>query len=221
KKADDLLEAIVFGMKPEGHSGVGYEPKRDPLRALIVRDSLEIGRKHLALYRVDVVGNPQPIPIWVEGLEPGTTTEVEITVDRELLKLNGNEFNGLLWECLRERGEPWKAFEDFLWDAVNEFYSDVIREELKETGKFGKWAKDVRVFYSSLGNYGGHLLRLGWGSGWPSTTIGILLRKERKWERARKMLGLGRKPGGEGFSREFPKTRRIAGGMPMGWVVLE
>ncbi|QDA31337.1 type III-A CRISPR-associated RAMP protein Csm5 [Thermococcus indicus] len=219
KKADDLLEAIVFGMETD-RRGVKYEPKRDPLRALIVRDSPPVGRRHLALYRVDVIGNPQPIPIWVEALEPGTALNVEINVNAETLRLNAGHFNGLLWECLKDLGEPWKVFEGFLWEAVDEFHGELVRTELEGVRRYGRNAEKVKAFYASIQGYGGRILRLGWGSGWLAMTIGLLLGKERKWESLRKKLGLGKKPRGRGLSREFPKTRRLADGKPMGWVML-
>ncbi|AEH25118.1 type III-A CRISPR-associated RAMP protein Csm5 [Pyrococcus yayanosii] len=221
KRADDLLEAIVFGMEPDRRSGVRYEPKRDPLRALIVRDSQPVGRRHLAVYRVDVIGNPQPIPIWVEALEPGTATEIEMKIEAKVLRLNSGHFNGLLWECLENYGKPWEVFEDFLWKAVNEFYDEVIKTELTELSRFGKYETNVKSFYSSLKSHDGHLLRLGWGSGWLATTVGILLRKEGKWEGVRRKLGLGRNPQSGKLSSYFPKTRRLADGLPMGWVVLQ
>ncbi|ANF21775.1 type III-A CRISPR-associated RAMP protein Csm5 [Thermococcus piezophilus] len=222
KRADDLLEAIVFGMEPDSRSKIRYEPKRDPMKALIVRDSKPVGRKHLAVYRVEVIGNPQPIPIWVEAIESGAATDVEIHVDTEALRLNADYFNGLLWECLKERGEPGEVFEDFLWEAVDEFYREVMKQEVKEIQKFRGYSSQVKSFYTSIKEYPGHVLRLGWGSGWLAMTIGLLLvERGYKWENVRKKLGLGKKPGGSGFSREFPKTRRLADGMPMGWVVLE
>ena len=221
KKVDDLLEAIVFGMESDWRLGVRYEPKRDPMRALIVRDSDAVGRKHLAVYRVDVVGNPQPIPIWVEALEPGTTVGIEIKVDTELLRINSDYFNGVLWECLSERGNPKDVFEDFLWEAIDEFYRVLVKAELEEVKKYGRINADVRAFYTSLTGYGGHILRLGWGSGWLAMTIGVLLRSGRKWKQVRKKLGLGRNPQSGEISREFPKTRRLADGMPMGWVMIK
>ncbi|WP_456422689.1 type III-A CRISPR-associated RAMP protein Csm5 [Thermococcus sp.] len=219
KRADDLLEAIVFGMEPDRRSGVRYEPKRDPLRALIVRDSEPVGKKHLAVYRVEVV--PVNLPIWVEALEPGTTGNIEVRIDKELLKLNSGHFNGLLWECLENYGKPWEVFEDFLWKAVEEFYGEVIKTELTESSRLRKYEANVESFYSSLKNYEGHLIRLGWGSGWLSMTVGILLRKEGKWEDVREKLGLGRNPRSKRLSSYFPKTRRLADGLPMGWVVLQ
>lgn len=221
KRADDLLEAMVFGMERSRYTSIQYEPKRDPLRALIIRDSHPIGRKHLAVYRVEVTGNTSSIPIWVEALEAGTETEVEVTFDTELLRLNGGYFNGLLWECLKDQGRPWEAFEDFVWEALGDFYGAIVEYELKNASKFGRNGSAIRAFYNGLRGRNG-LLRLGWGSGWVSTTVGLLL-IERGWklERVRKGLGLGRKPGGSGLSRDFPKTRRLADGKPMGWVVLE
>ncbi len=137
KRADDLLEAIVFGMERGRYPGIRYEPKRDPMRALIVRDSQSIGRKHLAVYRVEAVGNPSPIPIWVEALQPGTETEVELKFDSGPLRMNAGHFNGLLWECLKNRGRSWEVFEGFVWDAVREFYKAIIEHELKNLSKFG------------------------------------------------------------------------------------
>ncbi|WP_461863428.1 type III-A CRISPR-associated RAMP protein Csm5 [Thermococcus sp.] len=221
KRADDRLEAMVFGMERDGRFGVRYEPKRDPMRGLIIRDSGPIGKKHLAVYRVDVVGNPQPIPIWVEAVEPDAKTEIEIAIDKDILRMNENHFNGLLWECLKDRGEPWESFEGFIWEAVEEFYRAVIKAEKRDFPKFGRYSGTVKTFYSSLDGYSGHLLRLGWGSGWLAMTIGILLRESRRWESVRKKLNLGRNPHGRGFSRDFPKTRRLADGMPMGWVVAQ
>ncbi|MCA6213804.1 type III-A CRISPR-associated RAMP protein Csm5 [Thermococcus bergensis] len=220
KSADDLLEAIVFGMEPTWNfPGIGYEPKRDPMRALVVRDSGPIGKKHLAVYRVEVVGAENPIPIWVEGLTPEASTEVEIRFDRETLRRNRDYFNGLLWECLSNYGRPEEVFEDFLWEAVEEFYGRVIEEEMRNSSKFGAYKRSVEDFYRTLPD--GKRLRLGWGSGWISTTIGLLLKGERRWEEIRKRLRLGMKPGGGSVSANFPKTRRIADGMPMGWVTLQ
>ncbi|MDV3103747.1 type III-A CRISPR-associated RAMP protein Csm5 [Thermococcus waiotapuensis] len=218
RRADDLLEAIVFGM--EG-SKVHYEPKRDPMRALIIRDSPAIGRKHLAVYRVEAVGNPSPIPVWVEALQPGTEIEVELSFDEELLRVNSSYFNGLLWECLKDRGKPWEVFEDFVWEAVKEFYNSIVEHELRSLSKFGSRRESVRSFYGSIKGKE-KILRLGWGSGWISTTIGLLLvERGGKWEHVRRKLGLGRNPSGRGFSKDFPKTRRLAEGKPMGWVVLK
>ena len=222
RKADDLLEAVVFGMEgSRGFPGIRYEPKRDPMRALIVRDSSPIGRKHLAVYRVEVMGNTSSIPVWVETLESGTEAEVEVVFDAELLRLNGKYFNGLLWECLKDRGMPWEVFEDFIWEALEDFYNAIVEYELKNASKFGRNSSSVRAFYNGMRGRKG-LLRLGWGSGWVSTTVGLLLIEMGwKWERARRGLGLGRRSGRGGLSRDFPKTRRLADGKPMGWVMLE
>ena len=219
KRADDVLEAIVFGIEgSRGFPGIRYEPKRDPMRGLVIGDSAPIERKSLACYHVDVVGNTSSIPIWVEALEPETETEVEIVFDSKLLRINMGYFNGLLWECLKDRGEPWEVFEDFVWESVDEFYDALIDHELR----FGKYGSPVRPFYEKLRAKDGHLLRIGWGGGWISTTIGLLLiEKGWKWEQVRKRLGLGRNPETGEVSKEFLKTRRLADGKPMGWVMLE
>jgi len=219
KRADDILEAIVFGMERTGRE-VRYEPKRDPLRALVVRDSESLGRGHLAVYRVEVVGGQSSIPVWVEALEPGAEFSFEVYADEKTLKTGGEYFNGLLWEYLRDGGYL-DSFMDFVWNAVSEFYRDVAKVELEEKRKFGKHAGKVEAFYKSLLEGDSTFLRVGWGSGWIATTVGILLRGNPKWKFLRKELGLGKNPRTKKFSEDFPKTRRLAEGLPMGWVVLE
>ncbi len=222
KRADDLLEAIVFGIEGSRRfPGIQYEPKRDPMRALIIRDSQSIGRKHLAVYHVNIIGNTSDeMKSWVEALQPGTETEVELKFESELLRINAGHFNGLLWECLKDRGRPWEVFEDFVWEAVEEFYNAIIEHELRNLSKFGGHGSSVSSFYEGLKGKE-RILRLGWGSGWISTTVGLLLiEKGWKWEQVRRRLGLGRNPSGRGLSRDFPKTRRLADGRPMGWVML-
>lgn len=218
-RADDVLEGLVFGF--EVQRDFRYEPKRDPMRGLILRDSENISRKHLAVYRVETVGNPSPIPIWVEALQPGTETKIELKFSRELLTNNAGYFNGLLWECLKERGKPGVVFEDFVWEAVREFYGAIIEHELRNLPKFGKYRDSVHSFYEEI-NGKKKILRLGWGSGWISTTIGLLLiEKGQRWEEVRKKLKLGKNPKTKRLSQNFPKTRRLADGKPMGWVMVK
>ncbi|WP_297069463.1 type III-A CRISPR-associated RAMP protein Csm5 [Thermococcus sp.] len=222
KRTDDLLEAIIFGMERGRYPGVRYEPKRDPMRGLIIRDSQSMGRKHLAVYHVSIVGNTSDeMKTWVEALQPGTETEVELKFDDELLKMNAGYFNGLLWECLKDRGKPWEVFEGFVWEAVREFYGAIIDHELRNLSKFGGHGSTVRSFYEGLRGKE-RILRLGWGSGWISTTVGLLLvEKGWKWETVRKKLKLGENPKTKRLSRDFPKTRRLTDGIPIGWVVLQ
>ncbi|HII61489.1 type III-A CRISPR-associated RAMP protein Csm5 [Pyrococcus horikoshii] len=190
KQADDILEAIVFGFEAERR--FRYEPKRDPMKALIVRDSRLIPLDNLSVYEVRVVGWGSSIPIWVEALDPGTRFEAEVKVDRELLRIGSDYFNGLLWHCLA--GED---FEEFVWKAVEEFYGELAKlDNVKE--------RDV--------------IRLGWGSGWISMTVGILLMRKRGWERVRRKLGLGKNPHTNKIVERFPKTKRLANGQPMGWI---
>ncbi|RLF79469.1 type III-A CRISPR-associated RAMP protein Csm5 [Thermococci archaeon] len=217
KRADDILEAMVFGMvKSASFPGIMYEPKKDPLKALIIRDTSPIGRKHLSVYKVEVIGNPQLIPIWVEALHPGTELEMEIIIDEKTLKNNQHEFNGILWECLNELGDPSKVFEEFLWESIKEFYREVIKME-----KARARGNSVKRFYDQIEGTNGYLIRLGWGSGWLSTTIGVLLKRERKWEELRRKLRLGRNPYSKTLSQDFPKTFRLATGIPMGWGVIK
>ncbi|AFK21708.1 type III-A CRISPR-associated RAMP protein Csm5 [Pyrococcus sp. ST04] len=210
KSADDSLEAIVFGFEVS-RGRIRHEPKRDPMRGLIVRDSKPISLDKLSLYEVKVHGNPQLIPIYVEALDPGTVVDIEIRVDRELLKRNANYMNGLFWYCLSLKGDPWDVFEEFIWEAVDDFYKELAKAEERK----------AREFYKELSSYE-RILRVGWGSGWISTTIGLLLKgRGNKWERVRRKLGLGKNPKTKNIVAKFPKTYRLTtNGMPMGWVAL-
>jgi len=97
-----------------------------------------------------------------------------------------------LWHCLA--GED---FEEFVWKAVEEFYGELAKlDNVKE--------RDV--------------IRLGWGSGWISMTVGILLMRKRGWERVRRKLGLGKNPHTNKIVERFPKTKRLANEQPMGWI---
>ena len=77
------------------------------------------------------------------------------------------------------------------------------------------------------------VLHIGWGGGWYSTTIGMLVEKHsnfttgvkaspRYWRldrhTIRSKFRLGNKPRSRDYSINFPKTRRITiEGEPLGW----
>ncbi len=81
---------------------------------------------------------------------------------------------------------------------------------------------DIKEFYDGLKSYeeGGFLLRLGFGVGWHSTTLGLVL-DDTILENLRREFRLGKT-----FIKEFPKTRRFVieerrPTYPLGWVKID
>jgi len=214
EQADDELEKLIFG-----HSKGRYEPKNDPMRALIVRDTEPFGLRHLKMFSVTTVGGEKGIPQYVEGIEE-ITLDVDIHVDGDILRegLNNKAFNGLLANEISNK----ESFENLIWTAIDKFSKEIVSYETssKEIMKYGGFKDSVRRFYSKLSGIEGHKLRVGWGSGWYSMTIGSLFIGTFFFDQIRKKFKLGMNPRTKKLSKDFPKTRRVANGKPMGWVVL-
>ncbi|NJE02965.1 type III-A CRISPR-associated RAMP protein Csm5 [Thermococcus sp. MV11] len=215
-RADDELEMLVFGYA-RGRRGRRYEPKRDPMRALVVGDSEPLSIRNLKVYAVSTVGGKSEIPQYVEGVE-GIDVEIEIRVDNELLSraMRAGELNGFLAEQIKGKED----FEDLIWKAIDSFSREVISFERRELRKYGAFRESVGRFYSQLERMESHKLRVGWGSGWYSMTLGPLILGTDFFKHIRRKFQLGRKPGTHALSGDFPKTRRVANSRPMGWVIL-
>ena len=88
----------------------------------------------------------------------------------------------------------------------------------------GKHKEDVLKFYKDLEDRieeGELFIKVGWGSGWYSTTIGTRLKTHPKFEELRRKFGLGRNPKTKKVVNDYPKTRRIANNKPLGWIKIE
>ncbi|NJE13348.1 type III-A CRISPR-associated RAMP protein Csm5 [Thermococcus sp. LS2] len=231
KKADDWLEAKIFGSERK-KGKEQYEPKRDPFKAVIVRDSECLSLKHLKVYGVEIVGESGGIPTYVEGIEDITVT-FDLNIQEDVLRLNVEKFNGKLKEVVEKstgKGFTGEAFMEFIQNALSEFYTAVIKTEIREIHKYGRYKGEVFKFYQELQakiENGAIPIRIGWGSGWYSTTIGVLLKTHPRFENPRKKddlrrkLGLGRNPKTGKVVSDFPKTRRVANGKPMGWCLVK
>ncbi|ACX73082.1 CRISPR-associated RAMP protein, Csm5 family [Methanocaldococcus vulcanius M7] len=201
KRADDKLDKKIFG----------NDPKFDVLKSLIIRDSEKISLKKLKVYKVEILGNDAPIPTYIEGLE-NIKINFEMQINDAILK-NVN-FNGMLKNI---------DFE-LIKNAIREFSKAVINAEINEIYKYGKYKENMLKFYKNLEDKiedGELFIRIGWGSGWYSTTIGVLLKTHPKFEELRKKLGLGKNPKTKKVVNDYPKTRRIVNNKPLGWVKLE
>ena len=221
KRADDWLEAKIFGNERNR-----YEPKKDPFKAVIVRDSESLSLKHMKVYGVEIIGERGEIPTYVEGIE-NTTVSFDMDIQENILRLNMEKFNGRLREIVeKSTGKKFtnESFMEFIQSALREFHAEVIKTEIREIQKYGGYQGEVLEFYQDLLNdveNGAVPIRIGWGSGWYSTTIGVLLRSHPSFEALRRKLGLGRNPKTGKIVRDFPKTRRIANRKPMGWCFIE
>lgn len=221
KKADDWLEAMIFG-----HERGRYEPKKDPFKAVIVRDSESLSPRHLKVYGVEIIGESGEIPTYVEGIED-VTVAFDIDIQESILRLNMERLNGKLKEIVeKSTGKKFtsEAFMEFIQSALKEFHTDVIRTEIREIHKYGRYKGEVLEFYQDLLDMienGAVPIRIGWGSGWYSTTIGVLLKTHPGFENLRRKLGLGRNPKTKKVVNDFPKTRRVANKKPMGWCILK
>ncbi len=193
-KADDELQKKVFG----------NDPREDVFRYVKVSDSDVFS--DLAVYKADVVGSSRKISVFVEAIPEGSESSFHLKVDGDSLK-----------RLLKGNGHIRNIDTDFIFDSLKEFSKAVIESELK----YKIFPEKTRKFYEELYRTSDKsvFMRVGWGCGWYSTTIGTLLASHPRFEDLRKKLGLGRNPKTGIISKYFPKTRRIAStGMPFGWV---
>jgi CRISPR-associated protein Csm5 len=123
--------------------------------------------------------------------------------------------------------------------ACNEFSKKVIEKHLEylwENYKCYDTAEEFEVLRNEVISCKENeaILHIGWGGGWYSTTIGLILEtlpnfttplqgnpKDWKLDRytIRHHFYLGKKPGTNEYSLNFPKTRRVTlEGKPLGWV---
>ncbi len=191
KEADDELEMVVFGK----------ESRKDIMKAVRVEDSKPF--KSLRVYEVKVLGSSRKIGVSVECIDSGKA-EVGIDIDDFVLKNLDSSYKDMVKDV------------DTIAEITREFSEALIEEELKYN-YFEKTKNEFRA----VKRCNGMVLRLGWGTGWLSSTIGLLLKTHPKFEGLRRRLGLGKNPRTKIVSRVFPKTRKVtADGKPLGWVCI-
>ncbi len=176
----------------------GKEPKKDFMRAIRVTDSTEFNS--LKVYEVKILGSSVR-GVCVECIDENDTADIEIEVDKQVLKDKYIK-SDLVIDI------------DTIAGITKEFSLELIKNELNYD-----YDSRTKSILKELIKVRGILLRIGWGTGWYSKTIGLLLETHPEFENIRKKLGLGRNPRTGKLSGIFPKTRRVtADGKPLGWI---
>ena len=210
KRACKRLEEKIFG-------NVAHE---DILRVVRISDTEPLAVKELNVSEIKILGNPSPIPTYVENLRIGAKTKLDIRVDKNLL-----------------------SEEIFVKNVLRDYINpgDILRvcrsfsmEYVKKQGSYRSYNAGTRQFYRELNNTINELreneamLNLGWGGGWYGKTIGLKVENyqeftanPRDFNRFKRTLRYKLKLGkrGKGFVLNFPKTRRVTiDEIPLGWV---
>jgi len=173
----------------------GKDPRNDFMRALKISDSTPFDK--LKVYEVKILGSN--IRVCVECIDENDTAGIGIKID------TASKF--------REYGI--KDIDD-IKEITRDFSLALIGKELSYN-----YGDKTKFILKGIKNSKGMLLRVGWGTGWYSKTIGLLLEDHPKFESLRRKLGLGRSPRTKRFYDVFPKTRRVTvDGKPLGWISL-
>ena len=194
KMADDKLEKRVFGK----------DPRKDFMRALKVTDSTPFDK--LRVYEVKILGSSVK-GVCVECIDENDIAKIDIEIDERVL------IDAEIASKFKEYG-----IDDMgnIVEITRDFSLTLIEKELSYN-----YSDKTKSILKSIKSSKGILLRVGWGTGWYSKTIGLLLETHPKFESLRKKLGLGRSPRTKRFYDVFPKTRRVtADGKPLGWVCI-
>ena len=191
KEADDELERIVFGKELRN-------TRNDIMRAVRIADSKPF--RSLRVYEVKVLGS-RGIGICAECIDGGKA-EVEVDVDESILRNLNGRYKWLVEDV------------DTIAEITKEFSEALIEAELKYN-----YSEKTKAEFIAVKRCRRIVLRLGWGTGWYSKTIGLLLKTHPRFEYLRTKLGLGKNPKTKKVSSVFPKTRKVTvDEKPLGWV---
>ncbi|WP_456369287.1 type III-A CRISPR-associated RAMP protein Csm5 [Geoglobus sp.] len=193
KRVDDWLEEKVFRrVRLEGTRR--GDPKNDLLRALKISDSAFFDS--CSIYQIKFLGMRNFSQL-AECVDDGQEAEIKVKVDDFTLSYLGQKLDF-----------------DEITSAAREFAEEVVKAETNRS-----YPEVVKQEFRNVLKARGIILRIGWGTGWYSSTIGTLLKTHPEFEGVRRKLGLGRNPRTKRFSRNFPLVRRVTfDNKPLGWV---
>lgn len=127
---------------------------------------------------------PKPFTIWIECVLPGSVFEFDMSVDKDCLKLF-------------KENPPFSDVSDILSESQR--HTEAIAQE-DSAFVYGARMPRMAAHFDEMGQKAN--LRLGWGGGWLSTSIGVsLLREDR--EQVRQVFYQRRQ------GVPFPKHRRF------------
>jgi len=225
KKIDDRISQKVFG----------NDAHHDIFRALRISDTSPIGMEHLEVSEIKIVGNPQDIPVYVENLKTGTEATFDLYLDENLLNTEKKELD-FDFKNHKLRGY---MHVNRICDICNAFSKKVVEEHLRYQWENYDCESTIDKFEMLRSEVMGcddneTIMHIGWGGGWYSTTVGLLVEDHpkfttgaggnlRNWrlrkDTLRYKFKLGRNPQTNRYASRFPKTRRITiEGEPIGWV---
>ncbi|MCS6962926.1 type III-A CRISPR-associated RAMP protein Csm5 [Thermoflexus sp.] len=210
--------------QPIERAWLGRDPNHDLLRALRPGDSQPVpASTSLVIARAVVqVGPRQAAPISVEALRPGITLTATLSIDERLLEIG-------------ERKLGWEGKGKFLRSlaaVARNFALDRIRKEqawaqAHQLGALQSFYADLRARLDRMRaeKRPAFLLRVGWGGGWESKTLGKEPFDEAAFE---ELLRRYIRPKGDRRPGDpFPRSRRVVVDgqgrplRPFGWVEVE
>ncbi len=203
KQAGSEVERVVRGKENSSYY--------DLFRFVKVADSNAVSINSLAVFTVKILEkigknySMKRFPITVEAIKPGTIVETTFTLEK------------LDEKYLSELG--LKSVDiDTIINACNDFSKDICENEIRFFEECGN--RDLLAFYKNLRKQISDdlmLIKVGWGSGYDATTIGLLLKDHPRFKDIRRKFKLG-----IAGVAEFPISRKIVMGkdkqMPLGWL---
>jgi CRISPR-associated protein Csm5 len=222
RDAEKLMRNIVESLL--GGEGGSHSPHYDSMKFIRISDSSGIPIGGLTVQGLCLIETSGPTShrktgrvTYVEAIKPGTTACGKITVDKTIM----------MWEY-GGYAVKFPALNTILnlnvvASYANKFASDLIDYEEKFAATYG--LNGLKQFYAHLKREvlrdlsdGQFLLRVGWGSGYLATTIGLILQRDSalfRDLRKRFNLGIQRIP-------VFPISRKVILAddqmTPLGWV---
>jgi CRISPR-associated protein Csm5 len=220
RKMGQELENLIFYGKEK-------DPQYDMNKAMTVTDATlgSVDLLEMVLCKIFTTTKenrlvPKGFDIFIEAIKP------DISIGTTKISLNSY----FLEEKLSSLGFDKKRVDTFkkFPHICNEFSRDLIQYELDFFEKYGP--PELVQFYEGLLKSttadDEFLLRLGFGIGWISTTIGLILEDNPELlKNIRREFQMGRKRDHPYYVPEFPKTRKVTiergkPRFPMGWIRL-
>ena len=209
KIARDIEDRFLCGMYKIRERPIP-EAQRDLLRGLIVSDGKPLPENSASVIMIKLLEDSKERDLTlVEAINPGIESIHEIKLDDAFLDVIANRMK------LSDRVE----FLHKLPEVINNFYLEVLKHEMNYAKKM-KWSK-LETFYIRLRkeierDKDSFLIRIGWGSGWISTTIGLILKNYLPdlMSMIRRTLKMGIR------GKDFPLSRKVSHNYePLGWCI--